>query len=164
MNDKYVNEANEINRDYLERLKDHNFKAMGIQRRLSYYQRRYPNFAKTFPITLRYMIEHSQYSSKAFRKYLKRFGTKRYKNEDEFCERQADYVKYLYMELNNHYDERLARKTWQETYDLLRKEIVVFKESDSRMKKKNEELEVLNAQERRAEVKEKLIKMSKGKV
>lgn len=158
--DYYVKEANAINRDFRKRLENPEFKAMGDEKWLDYYQRRNHKFATTFPIVLRYMIQLGQYKEKAFRKFIKRLQNKRYKDEKEYCERQADYVKYLYMEVTNHHDERMAREVWKKTFDTLWKETVVFKEAEKRIKEKNEKNNKQNDQERREELKKMLNKLS----
>lgn len=150
----YVKEANDINKDFRRRLNTPEFKALGDEKWLAYYQKKNKKFATTFPIALRYMIQLGQYKEKAFRKFLKRLQHKKYKNEREYCERQADYVKYLYIEVTDHHDERMAKEVWTKTFDTLWKETIVFKEAEERIKKKNEKNEKTNALERRNELKE----------
>ena len=60
----------------------------------------------TFPIFLRYLIQFGMYKPKAFSRDIKKLQNKPCKSELEYCERQADYVKYLYMETNQHYNQQ----------------------------------------------------------
>ena len=98
--EQYLEDADTIFKDYKTRLKDTNFNTISPETRLSFYQKKYPQFTLSFPIVIRYLIQFGMYKPKAFSRYIKKLQNKPYKSELEYCERQADYVKFLYMESN----------------------------------------------------------------
>jgi hypothetical protein len=153
----YVADAEEIFSDFRKRLKkDKEFKELDPEKCLEFYQKRNENFSMTFPITLRYMILLKQYSTKAFVRFIKKLETAPYKSELEYCERQADYVKYLHMELSNTHNMQEAQKIWQKTYDMLAKEVQMFKDANEKVKKKLEKNNNANNIEKREELKKAL--------
>jgi hypothetical protein len=153
--DQYVKDAKMIYADYKVRIvSDDMFKKLNIEEKLDYYQRQYHDFTMTFPIVLRYMIQLDQYSTKAFVRFVKRLQKKPYKSELEYCERQADYVKFLHLELSNkHDDKEMAQKVWKQTYDMLVAEIKMFKEANEKVKLKTEKNNNQNNIEKREELK-----------
>lgn len=152
--DQYISDADNIWVDFKKRSKsDVKFNELNIDEKLDYYQKRYHSFTVTFPIVLRYMIQLGQYSTKAFRKYVKRMQTNPYRSELEYCERQADYVKYLFMECSNSHNVQDAQKIWQNAYDLLAKEVEIFKQAEEKVKEKIGKNNSLNNIEKREELK-----------
>lgn len=107
--------------------------------RMSYYANGiYGDFIKQHNIVSRYLIVHRQFSKRAFRLYLIRLQKRSYKDRDEWAERQADYVKYLWRDTNPHGDEREAQMQWQYARDSVRKEMRDFEETYERAKKRSE--------------------------
>lgn len=86
--------------EFTELLKNEKFKAESPDTRLVSFQKKYGQLNKLFPIPLRYMIEHESYDSTAFKKYLTALDKTPYKSKEEFCNRQADYLYFLYLEIN----------------------------------------------------------------
>ena len=153
----YVNDAERIFNDFKHRLKtDSKFSSLNIDEQLDYYQKQHHNFAMSFPITLRYMIQLRQYNKKAFTKFIKKMHSKPYKSELEYCERQADYVKYLYMETSGDHNMKKAQEVWKNTYDMLAAEVEMFKKTEEKVKKKMEKNNNQNNIEKRIELKKAL--------
>jgi bacterioferritin (cytochrome b1) len=130
-----------------------------VERQLEHYQKNNQRFASTFPIVLRYMIQLRMYHEKAFVKFIKKMQAKPYRSKLEFCERQADYVKYLYQELTPHYPENEAKRIWKQTYDMLEKEVKMFDDAEKKVKEKLEKNNITNENEKRNELKNILDKL-----
>lgn len=154
---QYVKDAMSIWSDFKKRMRsDSIFAELDIDKQLEYYQKLHHNFTMTFPIVLRYMIQLRKFSKKAFVKYLKKLRANPYKSELEYCERQADYVKYLYIELSDTHNMKEAQAMWQQTYDMLVAEVEIFKKANEKVKKKLEKSNVQNSLEKREELKKAL--------
>jgi hypothetical protein len=152
--DAYIDEAAAIYADFKHRLyKDDSFKELGDDDRLDFFQRRYAKFAKTFPIVIRYMVQLRRFSTRAFKKFIEIMKKKPYRSEDEFCKRQADYVKLLYMETTNTHNVKESQRVWKKTYEMLTEEIKAFKKAEEVVKKRLEESNTINSHERRRELK-----------
>ena len=150
--DQYLEDANIIFKDYKNRLNDSSFCDLTPDEKLAYYQKKYSQFTMSFPIVLRYLIQFGMYKPKAFSRYIKKLQNKPYKSELEYCERQADYVKYLYMETNQHYNQQEIKELWTEVYNSLVKEIELFKQAEKTVKEKHEKNNIKNLEERRKEL------------
>lgn len=153
----YVSDAENIWEDFRERFKnDKSFRELDSDEQLEFYQKNHNRFMMTFPIVLRYMIQLRQYNKKAFIKFIKKMTTNPYRSELEYCERQADYVKYLYMELSPKYNMKDAKLLWRQTYDMLAKEVEMFKNAEKEVKQKLEKNNKQNSIEKRTELKQAL--------
>lgn len=151
--DTYVKDAEGIWADFQKRIRDKKFRGMNVDAQLEFYQKNYNRFTMTFPIVLRYMIQLKSYNKKAFMKFVRRLETNPYKSELEYCERQADYVKYLFMEMSPNHSMKEANATWQQTYDMLAKEVQMFKDAEDAVKNKLEKNNNQNNMEKRKELK-----------
>ena len=151
--DTYKKDAKDIWDDLYIKLKEDKFRSMSLERQLEFYQKNNQRFASAFPIVLRYMVQLRMYHEKAFVKFIKKMYAKPYHSKLEFCERQADYVKYLYQELNQHYPENEIKRIWQQTYDMLADEIKIFDDAEKKVKERLEETNITNIEERRMELK-----------
>jgi hypothetical protein len=150
----YLRDADEIWSDFNLRSKNSDFEQMDTNGIIEFYQKRNEKFAMTFPIVLRYMVQLNQYNRKAFERFIKKLTSNPYRTEMEYCERQADYIKYLYMEQNTHYKIKNAQVIWQQAYDMLAEEVKMFKEADKIVKQKLENSNNKNRLERREELRE----------
>ena len=150
----YVNDAETIWNDFKKRRLERKFQRLTDDEKLDFYQNKYNQFAMTFPIVLRYMVQLRQYNKKAFVKFVTRLTNYPYKSELEYCERQADYVKYLFMETSKSHNMRDAQSIWQNTYDMLAKEVKMFKDAEAVVKSRNAATALKNKGELRAELKE----------
>ena len=152
--DTYLSDADSIFNDFRNKIKtDHVFRDLSSDEQLEYYQKQNHEFAMTFPITLRYMIQFRQYNRKAFEKFIGVLTAKPYRSVLEYCERQADYVKYLYMETSTDYTDEIAEELWKKTYDILAAEVEMFEKSEKMIKDKSEKNDTMNDAERREELK-----------
>ena len=151
--DTYIADAKDIWNDLRLKLKETRFRSMSLEHQLDHYQKNNIRFANAFPIVLRYMVQLRMYHEKAFIRFIKKMQSKPYHSKLEFCERQADYVKYLYQELNTHYPENEAKRIWKETYDMLAKEVKMFEDAEKTVKEKLEKNEIINNKEKREELK-----------
>jgi hypothetical protein len=150
----YIKDADTIWGNFKERLKvDSEFKNMDPDDQLNFYQKNYHRFTMAFPIVLRYMIQLQQFNKKAFAKFVKKMMSNPYRSELEYCERQADYVKYLFMELSPSHNMKEAQAIWKKTYDMLAKEVEVFKKAEENVKEKLEKNNSQNNIEKRNELK-----------
>ena len=162
-NSVFLDKAAEIYKDFKHKIKkDQDFKELEPDKQLDYFQKKYRYFGLTFPIVLRYMIQLKWYSTKAFTRFLKKLKTNPYKSEDEYCQRQADYVKFLYMEMNKHCNTKKAQEVWTDTYKKLLLEVEMFKKMAEKIKKKTEKNEIKNKKERREELKKLMANLSIG--
>jgi hypothetical protein len=66
---------------------------------------KYKDFGLSFPIILRWMIQMTKYSSKAFKKFLIKYNTANVSDKKESLILQAEYIVFLYKE-SQHYDEK----------------------------------------------------------
>ena len=155
--DTYLADADRIFNDFKTRLStDETFRSLDSDKQLDYYQKNNHEFSMTFPLTLRYMIQLKQYNKKAFAKFIKKLQSNPYRSELEYCERQADYVKYLYMETSSDHNMKNAQQVWKNTYDMLAAEVKMFKDAEEKIKKKLEINNEKNEEERRDELKKAL--------
>ena len=151
---KYIEDANHIWKDFIKRdREDVKFAELNCDKQLEYYQDKFHRFTMTFPIVLRYMIQMKQYRQKAFEKYIKKLRAKPYRSELEYCERQADYVKYLFMEINKSYTMTDAKAVWTRAYNMLAREVEIFKKANEDVKQRMGVDKARHSQERRAELK-----------
>jgi hypothetical protein len=154
VDDVYMRDASNIFKAFSDELKNADFAKLEPEAQLKIYQQRHGEFAKTFPIVIRYMIQFRQYKPKAMRRFLKKLHDSPYRSEAEYCERQADYAKYLYMESVPHYSAKVAGEVYADVRQSLLDELKAYKEMLEKIKKKTEEGELKNAEERRRELKD----------
>jgi hypothetical protein len=104
------------------------------------------DFQQEFPIVCVYMLFYGQYRSEAFSKLLKKFKldaendsktTEKVDKEDRWCQRQADYAKYLVMEIQGkNFSADLVRRIWYETYESTKKDFADFRNEYQKTKDK----------------------------
>lgn len=153
-----IKDAGRIWKDFKNRINtDAKFRNMSVEDQLSFYQKNYRQFMCSFPIVLRYMVQLKLYSKKAFTKYLNKVKQSPYRSELEYCERQADYVKFLYMETSTTHNMKKAQEIWKQTYDMLADEVKYFKQAEEAVKKKMEKNNQANNMEKREELKSLLL-------
>jgi hypothetical protein len=80
---------------------------------------KYPNFAKAYPVVLRYLARDLKYHNRAFRLFLDKLQRDPGTGMQGFIERQADYAKFLYLEINrnNHANRKAAQRLWTMEYE-----------------------------------------------
>lgn len=90
-------------------------------------RRDHPEFCQSYPIVLRYMVQFKQYSSEAFRIYLKKIQNKPWKNENEYLDSQADYVVILYQKTHKNWNSTQVGQLRRNIREILQKEHDHFK-------------------------------------
>jgi hypothetical protein len=120
---------------------------------LKEYHMEYKKFCEMFPIVVRYMCQFQSYNSKAFERYLVKMQHNPPTNKKEHVvDRNADYIKYLWLEMNKKHPNRIneSNKVWGEAYKLLNDEFENYLavEEKARETIKERELEAL-AQKRK---------------
>lgn len=63
-------------------------------------RRRHRDFAHSFPVVLRWMVQARDYDTRAFKAYLKKIKTPYWNSRQDFLESQADYLAILYRTRN----------------------------------------------------------------
>jgi hypothetical protein len=158
--DQDIKEAVNIYRDFTARCKrDAEFIKLSAQDKLSYYHNNSPEVVKKFPVIFRYMVETGQFNPTAMNRYINKLKAKPYKNEEEYCERNADYVKYLYMSTHTHYNQKESARLWVDTKKSLMGELKDFKNNLDKYRKQNDDMNEANANERKEELKHYIEKM-----
>lgn len=151
-----TNTANKLWDDIKKRVKeDPKFIEMSDNEKIDIYQKsEFNNFYVEFPIVCRYMICMGQFSNKAFKKYLLKCKNAAHDpiksrekgyTEDQWIQRQADYVKYLWESYQQqHYSPTDAKNIWQHAYKTLKKEFQDFKKLHDNIENKLKDDEKIN--------------------
>lgn len=133
--ERVINEANIIYGDYKRRMKDdEQFSNLSHQAKYEYYMKIYIDFARQNPIILRYIASFGMHSPKAIKMYLKKCYNTKLDTDEAFAERQADFVKYLYMDIQKHMDMNKAHEIWRHTKDHILAEIQINKKEMEKIK------------------------------
>ena len=149
-----ISKAVKLYQDFLVRTKtDSAFSNLSESDKVSFYHRLEPTLTKRYPIVFRYMIATGQFHPKAMEMYMDRLKDKPYKTEDEYCERCADYIKYLYMKTNTNYSTKEGNKIWKDTRKALKDELTDFKERLDEIKAEEIDTKKVAEYERRRELK-----------
>jgi hypothetical protein len=127
----------------------------------------FKDFCGEFPIVTRYAIVMGQYSAKAFRRFLIKCKNVKHDpaqsrekgySEDQWVQRQADYVRYLWEAYQKqHYSTSESKNIWQHAYKTLTKEFTDFRDLHKDIEEKLKTDNKLNKSEL---VKELLSRMS----
>lgn len=148
-----IKDAINVYNDFVHRMKsDPEFVKLSSHDKIAYYHRNASDVVKKFPIIFRYMIETGQFHTKAMKQFIDKLKIKPYKTEEEYCERNADYIKYLYMCTHAHYNLKEAKQLWADTRIALLNEIKEFKEKLDDHRKKTDDMKTVNAYERKQEL------------
>ena len=71
-------------------------KFQNMEEKVKFFQEKYSDFGKTFPITLKHMITTEIYYKDVFNKFVKLCQAKPTHSMDEFQDRQAEYLTMIY--------------------------------------------------------------------
>jgi len=85
----------------------------------------HPEFCKSYPIVLRYMV-NMEYEASCFKKYLSKIEKYPWKSTNEYLDSQTDYVVMLYKTKHPHYDEKFIRNLKMTTRKMLQQEHDTF--------------------------------------
>jgi hypothetical protein len=99
----------------------------------------FPEFAQSYPIVLRYMVQMNSYKHKAFERYLHRIQKHPWTSEDEYLQSQADYVIILYKAMHPRWKKNETEVMHRQVLDMLRKEHYAFKEQAERVQQEVDE-------------------------
>ena len=119
-------------------------------KKLDHFRRNYAELMENLPIVCRYMICCGQYSSKALERMLRKILNVEYLPEDkrpqgymedQWIQRQADYVQYMFDDYNKGKHREPAERVWawQKTYELLKGEFNDFRNMHKEIEEKVEE-------------------------
>lgn len=151
---KYLDDADKIWEEVKTREKiDLEYASLSSEQKVRYYQKENPEFTNLFPIVLRYMVQFLQYSRKALQRHIERLKSHPYRSKLEYCRRQADYIKYLYLETVESPTKTEANKIWRSTYETLEKEVIAFEKAEDIIKQNLEKNSTKNNIDRREELK-----------
>lgn len=143
--------ANNLWDDIKRRVRDDpKFGEMPDNDKIEIYQKsKFKDFYIEFPIVSRYMICMGQFSNKAFKKYLLKCknvvhdqdkSREKGYSEDQWVQRQADYIKYLWESYQKqHYSPSESKDIWTHAYTTLKQEFQDFKDLHEDIEKKLKE-------------------------
>lgn len=108
--------------------------------KIDMFHKKFPKFCTTFPVVIKYMINDGIFCHKAFERYLKKLKACSPKSKEEWAERQADYIKYCIMNMDNKHDKvERANRAWTDVkkglmddMDDMKKEMDLAKELASK--------------------------------
>lgn len=150
-------EGRKIFTDFIGRRKrDNGFAQLDPQSQYEFYMKLYPDFARSTPVILRY-ITLGMFSEKANFLYFKQCYRLVTKTDEDFCERQADFVKYLY-HCNTKIRGPELEKIWCDTKQLLMEELAEIAKERERIKSERVSRQDGNDQVRRDALKAAVIR------
>ena len=139
-NDDIINIANRLWLDLKKKVKENpDFGKIPDSEKLDLFHKNeeFKKFYTELPIVSRYMICMGQYSVKALKRYLKKCknvkldqSTSRESGyiEDQWIQRQADYVRYLWESYQKqHFSKKDSNAIWAHAYETLKKEFSDFR-------------------------------------
>lgn len=139
-----IREGKIIYSDYVKRMRgDAEFANLDYQAKYEYYMKIYIDYARQNPMILRMIASYGMFSEKAIRMYFKKCFNKPIKTDEDYCERQADFVKYNYMFCGKHIPAARLNIIWANTKKSMMEEVEFNKKEtketrDRRAKNKKE--------------------------
>lgn len=147
-----------IYRDYCDRAKkDESFSVLSYQAKYEYYMKKYIDYARSYPIIVRYIASFGMYHPKAVRLYLKKCFSTPMNDDEEFCNRQADYVKYLYMYCNPHMSRTKLNEIWAHTKKSMMNEMEINRKEKKIVRDRRKKNEGVNNTTRRDNAKKRVL-------
>jgi hypothetical protein len=132
--DRVNKEGRVIYDDYLRRMKkDATFKALDEQARYEYYMNSYRDFARENPIILRYIASFGMFNELANIHYFARCFKHPVKTNEDYCERQADFIRMLY-KLCTPASEDILAAIWKRAKEALMAEIAANDKANAEAK------------------------------
>lgn len=111
-----------------------------VNDRIGYFQSLgYNDFITKFAVPVRYMVSYTEYREDVFRKYLARLKTLGYNSQDDWIDRQADYVKMLWRAYHPHARTTEAQLEWKRARESIKDEMDSFKTDYDKAKVKADE-------------------------
>lgn len=147
-----LNQAKTLWEEYKLYIKTHtDFRFKSDKEKYDIFRRidRWKSFIDEYPIVSKYMICLGQFHIKALDKYLTKIQnvatkphdiTDKQYNEKQWCERQADYVVYLFdiYNKNKHPSPAERKLLWEKTYNIVKGEFDDFRKTHDEVKEKIE--------------------------
>lgn len=96
------------------------------------------DFMNKYKVVSRSLIVNGEFNTKVFERYLTKLKIKGYKSQEEWAERESDYIKWLYMAYNPHSNETHLQQIWTDTKKNLLDEENKFKADFAEAEKKTE--------------------------
>lgn len=87
-----------------------------------------PEFCKSYPIVLRYMVQMQEFEPKALNLYLRKIKEHPWKDEKGYLDSQADYVVLLYKATHSRWNKTQVSKIWNGVRNMLQRETEIFKQ------------------------------------
>lgn len=114
-------------------------------------QSKYIDFATSFPIVLKWMVQLRKYNKDVFRKHLLSIGTNPIKSTDDFIEKQSTYIANIEKQYNPNHNDKEYKVRKKMAYDTLKAE---FDNIEKEEKKKAEENESLKDEIKKEQIAE----------
>lgn len=122
-----IETANKMWLAYKKKSDDKEWMKKDPQDKIGYFQSiGFSDFITKFSIPAKYMVMYEEYSRKAFYKYLVRLKTIGYHSKDDWIDRQADYIKFLWRAYNPKGNSSEGILIWQESKNKIKKEMEDF--------------------------------------
>ena len=149
---KVIEEGTAIFKDYQRRMKtDNDFATLEFQGKYEFLKKVYLDYTRQNPLIVRF-ISLGLYHPKAVERFMKKCQTCPPRNDEQYCERQADYVKYIYMNKREKYSTEFLNSMWRSTKEGLMAEIKANKERHAEIKKRRAENKDNNNIKKRADL------------
>lgn len=162
--DDVIAEGRKIYNDYRERVKnDEQFKSLSHQARYEYYMKMNIDFARQHPLILRHIASYGMFSEKAIKLYFQKCFRNNTTSDEEYCERQADFVKYTYMYSGKHVPQNKLNEIWAHTKKHMMDELEATAKEKIMIKEQREKNKVSNDIARRENVRN-LIRQRRGDI
>ena len=148
--DAAIKEAIHIFKGYQRRMKeDTQFAALGYQDRFDYIMKQHVDFTRSFPVVVRIICTVGLFHPKALKLYISKCQAKKADTDEAFAERQADYVKYVYMYSFKGMARNKLQAIWRDTKESILEEMKHHKKSLEAIQKRREAAKSDNLQIRR---------------
>lgn len=152
--DNVIDEGKKIYSDYCKRVKnDEQFKSLSHQARYEYYMKMNIDFARQHPLILRHIASYGMFSAKAIKLYFQKCFRNNTNSDEEYCERQADFVKYNYMYSGKHVPQNKLNEIWAQTKKHMMDELEATAKEKKMIKEQREKNKNSNDIVRRENVK-----------
>jgi hypothetical protein len=115
-------------------------------------QNTHSEFATSFPIVLKWMVQLRKYNKDVFRKHLLSLGTNPIKSMDDFIERQATYIANIEKHYNPTHNDKEFKLRKKMAYDSLKNEFDSIEKEENRKAEENKNLKEEIKQEQIAEI------------
>jgi hypothetical protein len=155
------NDYDAMNRMWEQRLKlegTNEWKTKNTTEQMSYFTRSFSDLIGKYMIQARYLIVNNEYSPNAFAQYQRDLHTRPYKSRDDWIKLQADYIVYLFRELNRRTTNDEAKRVHEISIKSLTAEFKSFEEDFEKAKKILAEREAAEKKEK----KDRLLLLAQG--